>query len=211
MIKRIFLFAMTFVAMGVALIGADVRDGVLDLREVNLFEDQLRLDGYWGFYWGELLAPEELADHPAQDYFYFPEVWNEHQSVRGLKLSRSGAATYTLRLLMPDQYPKLALYIKHVYTAGDIYINDELVDFGGVPEVNAAATKPKWVPKIIDLPSNQDTINIVLHISNFSHQKGGAREPIILANKDVLEDQRNELMAFDFLLAGTLIMTGLFF
>ncbi|MEQ8474213.1 MAG: response regulator [Marinoscillum sp.] len=210
MIRKVILFFIIATFCSTLIIG-QVSKGVMDLRKANLFEEKVYLNGQWAFYWGDLFAPREFAQLESVDYYQFPEIWNGGTTDNGVPLDRFGAATYQVKILLPPDYPELAIYIKHVYSAGDIYINDELVDFDGQPGLKKEYSFPKWVPAIIELPRQRDTLTITLHISNFRHDKGGAREPIILASEEHIDAKFNEALAYDLLLAGVLIMTGLFF
>lgn len=200
-----FLFGQIHFALG------QVQDGVLDLRSSENFHDEIYLTGDWKFHWGDLLTPAEMQAAHQPDYFHFPATWNGAVSRGREELNHLGMATYQIQLLLPQEYPELAIYVKHVYSAGNLYVNDVLVNFGGEAGTSKITSKPQWVPHIIELPQSQDTITITLQISNFSHDKGGAREPIVLQAKQLLEAHYNELMAYDLLLAGALVMTGLFF
>ena len=210
MIQKLTLILCIVLAQSSLAIG-QVKDGLLDLSEVSDFDDPIYLSGDWRFYWGDLLSPLEMDSVRESDYFYFPETWTNKFSRDSVELKRFGSATYQMQVILPDDYPELALYIKHVYSAGDLYVNDDLVEFGGEPGTSKSTTKPKWVPKIIELPRGLDTLKLTLHIANYSHDKGGAREPIVLQSEEMLDSRYSELMAYDLLLAGALIMTGLFF
>ena len=210
MIQRLTLILCIVLAQS-SLTMAQVENGWLDLRDITDFDEPVYLSGEWRFYWGDLLSPLEMDTIGVSDYFYFPETWTNQYSRDGIELNRFGSATYQMQVVLPDDYPELALYIKHVYSAGDLYVNDDLVEFGGEPGTTKTTTKPKWVPKIIELPRGIDTLKLTLHIANYSHDKGGAREPIVLQSEEMLDSRYSELMAYDLLLAGALIMTGLFF
>lgn len=192
-----------------SLLGMQVENGVLDLRQADLAKEQVPLTGTWAFYWGELLSPEEVPE-AVPDYFPFPELWNGATTTSGRLLESKGYATYYLQVLLPARRPELALRIKHVYSAGIMFVNGRRIAFGGEVGVDEATTSPKWVPAIVQLPDT-DTLDLVLQIANFMHQKGGAREAIVLGSEHYLRGEANEVLAYDLLLAGTLIMTGLFF
>ncbi|MEQ8580931.1 MAG: response regulator [Marinoscillum sp.] len=196
-------------AAGMNVTAREAQKGTLDLRDADLSAAPVTLNGEWAFFWKELLSPEAIPPS-RQDFFYFPELWNDHVYQGGVPLTRSGFATYHLTILLPGDRPDLALRIKHVYSAARLYIGDKRNDFGGQVGMDPATSEPKWVPQIIELP-DQDTVHLTLQISNFSHRKGGAREAILLGDEAFLRSQANELLAFDLLLAGTLVMTGLFF
>jgi len=206
---KFLLCVIVLFAIGMNVTAREAQKGVLDLRDADLSAAPVPLNGEWTFFWEQLLSPDAISSS-TQDFFYFPELWNNHSSHGGVPLSRNGFATYHLTILLPRDRTDLALRIKHVYSAARLYIEDETLDFGGQVGMDPATSDPKWVPQIIELP-DQDTVRITLQISNFSHRKGGAREAILLGDEAFLRSQANELLAFDLLLTGTLVMTGLFF
>ncbi|VXD19396.1 response regulator [Marinoscillum sp. 108] len=206
---KFLLCVIVLFAIGMNVTAREAQKGVLDLRDADLSAAPVPLNGEWTFFWEQLLSPDAISSS-TQDFFYFPELWNNHSSHGGVSLSRNGFATYHLTILLPRDRTDLALRIKHVYSAARLYIEDERIDFGGQVGMDPATSDPKWVPQIIELP-DQDTVRITLQISNFSHRKGGAREAILLGDEAFLRSQANELLAFDLLLTGTLVMTGLFF
>ncbi len=206
---KFLLCVIVLLAIGMNVTAREAQKGVLDLRDADLSAAPVPLNGEWTFFWEQLLSPDAISSS-TQDFFYFPELWNNHSSHGGVPLSRNGFATYHLTILLPRDRTDLALRIKHVYSAARLYIEDERIDFGGQVGMDPATSDPKWVPQIIELP-DQDTVRITLQISNFSHRKGGAREAILLGDEAFLRSQANELLAFDLLLTGTLVMTGLFF
>lgn len=185
--------------------------GVLDLRQTDLHDQQVLLDGQWEFYWQAHLDPAELDLITEKDFYPFPTIWNGGVTHRGMALDGKGSGTYSLRIILPQDRPELSIYLKHVYSAANLFINGREVDFGGSAGTNYQSSSPKWVPKAIKLPERSDTIHLVLQVSNYQHSLGGARESIRLANDQLINAHLNETMAFDLLLAGTLIMTGLFF
>lgn len=186
--------------------GNEIRDGVLDLRRSDLRDFKIHLDGDWAFEW-QALKSQGIAP---TDFFKFPELWNNCTTRNGQELSEFGYATYQLTLLLPAERPDLSLYLKHCYSAYALYVNGQLKLSGGEPGTSAQTSKPLWIPGVVDLPQG-DSIRLTLLISNFHHRKGGAREPILLGEKAVIDSHFNSLMAFDLLLAGTMIMAGLFF
>jgi len=206
---KFLLCVLVLFAIGMNVTAREAQKGVLDLRDADLSAAPVPLNGEWTFFWEQLLSPDAISSS-TQDFFYFPELWNNHSSHGGVPLSWNGFATYHLTILLPRDRTDLALRIKHVYSAARLYIEDERIDFGGQVGMDPATSDPKWVPQIIELP-DQDTVRITLQISNFSHRKGGAREAILLGDEAFLRSQANELLAFDLLLTGTLVMTGLFF
>ncbi|WP_170147950.1 response regulator [Marinoscillum furvescens] len=198
------------VLIGLFATAQTAEQGVLDLRNVDFSEESVPLDGEWQFFWGQLLEPGDEVSTPI-DYFEFPELWNDATTRQGVKLENFGVASYRLQVLLPESSPELALTFKHLYSAGRLFVNGKEVPFCGQTGNTPSTSKPRWVPGVIELHDEVDTLNLLLQISNFQHYKGGARESIVLGAEERIDALEKETLAYDLLLAGTLIMAGLFF
>lgn len=211
MLKNIFLILLIIFRLGFDGNSQTVEDGLLDLRKMDLDKKRILLDGEWEFYWNELIPPESALFPAEKDYLHFPSIWNNSKTRRGVALDNFGFATYKLRILLPEERPDLAIYVKHVYSSYELFINGKKLASGGKVGTDRESSSPKWVPKIVNLPEKTDTVDLVLQISNFRHSKGGARESFVLAKEEAVEAHTNTVLAFDLLLCGNLIMAGLFF
>jgi len=63
-----------------------VDQGVMDLRNWDLSDGIIKLDGEWEFYWQQLLEPTDFRDDKqpsAVDYFTVPNKWNQYKSKEG--------------------------------------------------------------------------------------------------------------------------------
>lgn len=185
-----------------------VKNGVADLRGIQLQDRPLALNGKWAFVWKQFLYPE---DNPhINTYTNFPQLWN-NAIVNGQHLSPQGYATYQLRILLPSKRPLLAINLPDFYSCYRLYINGEFFSSSGTPDTSAENYSPHWISKTLTLPANADTLDLILQVANFSHSKGGFKKEIIIGDNDVLQFQREKWIATDFLLAGCLFMGGLFF
>ncbi len=182
--------------------------GLLDLRKVNLKESSFALNGEWGFYWKQLVAPGSVPE-PIQ-FNMFPKIWNGTE-VNGIKLSPQGFATYTLTVLLPTQKPPLALTVPDVYCAYKLYVNGNLFSSNGHPDSLAINDEPHWINCTVPLNNQSDTLQLVLQVSNFSHDKGGPYKEIIIGSNETLQLLNKKTAAADFLMCGCLFMGGLFF
>lgn len=207
--KIVILFFAVFL-LAEASLASDAQLGVLDLRTADLYDNVELLNGVWSFYPGELLTKEQIAERPSSDYLYFPQLWNDQVTEQGKALRGVGCGTYYLKVYLPKKRPQLAIYIKHVYSAGDLWVNGEWVQFGGQVGLDQEHTIPVWEPVVIEL-KDADSLEIVLRIANYEHHKGGGREPLLLGASNRLHDKLEIIQGLDLLLAGALIMAGLFF
>ncbi|HLX91966.1 MAG TPA: hypothetical protein VKR32_09800, partial [Puia sp.] len=154
--------------------------GVLDLRQENLFANQLALDGQWEFYWNELINPQ-LGPTGTTRYTAFPSPWKK-DTIDGKPLPSQGYASYRLTVLLPRRHPRLAMRVPDVYSTYALYGNGELLSRNGRPGTTAGSTKPFWALRVVYFPSESDTLVLVLQVANFHHAKGGPYKAIILGD-----------------------------
>ncbi len=186
------------------------RNGVIDLRNQDLFGRSFALDGDWGFFWNRLLPPDSLPSAPP-DYVPFPVLW-QNLVVNGQKIPSQGYATYTLKILLPAQRPRIAMEIPDAYCAFKLYVNGVVQIENGKPATTKDKATPFWVTRTIALPNGErDTLTLVFQIANFWHARGGPYKHILIGDKDELFLKKNRDAAYDFILAGCMFMGGLFF
>lgn len=189
--------------------------GLIDLRNQDLFDNSFSLNGEWGFYWKRLLPPDSLPPDnlsaPPPAYAPYPVLWKD-LTVDGRKIPTEGYATYTLTVLLPHQRPRIGLEIPDAYCSFRLYINGILQAEDGVPATTREKATPFWATRNIALPPGEpDTLRFVMQIANFWHARGGPYKEILIGDKDVLFLKKNRDIAYDFLMAGCMFMGGLFF
>jgi hypothetical protein len=70
---------------------------------------------------------------------------------------------------------------------------------------------PEWKPQVVIFPINSDTLHVILQMSNFSHYKGGIREPIFFGNATIITDNYYRNFFSTVALAGFLITISVSF
>jgi signal transduction histidine kinase/ActR/RegA family two-component response regulator len=184
-------------------------NGVLDLRNADLFNNSSLLEGDWGFYWKQLLNPSQV-NGTAPAYIRYPELWRDLQ-LNGQPLPSQGFATYSLTILLPRNRPRLALEVPDAYCAYNLFVNDSLMANNGKPAETKEKAIPFWTTQLVTLTPDSDTLHMVLQVANFWHTKGGPYKHIVIGNREKLQVQTRQNRAFDLVLAGCLFMGGLFF
>ena len=187
---------------------AIVRQGIADLRLQNGWQKPLALKGTWAFAWKKLLNPTEAKGF--NTFTEFPKLWNNNV-VDGTPLTALGYATYGLTILLPPKHSPLALFLPDVYSAYKLFVNGNLLEANGKPDSIPQNYKPHWEPKIVLIPINTDTLQLIFQVANFSHSKGGPNLNIQIGDSEYLLLEKDRNIAIDFLLAGCLFMGGLFF
>ena len=184
---------------------------VLDLSSYNFWKsDPVSLDVNWDLYPNQFLTPHRRHPELLSNEVKFSKLWNDIDGF-GSRWSGSGYASYQVTLKLPGDYPKLGIRILDMYTAYRLYADGELIAASGVPGTMPETTVPKWIPNIAALPVGKDSVLLTLHIANFTHFKGGPGRPIFLGNLSTFQFQRKRESTLITLLAGGLIIGGLFF
>jgi hypothetical protein len=191
-------------------------NGTIDLTHWNFTSDgSVELSGEWEFYWEQLLEPSdfERAENTKntktqsiannQHIITIPSSWNDYK-IDGQPIGGEGFATFRLNILMPEhEYPK-AINLSSIYTAHKLWVNGQLVSALGEIAVQEGESIPKHYPKIIPLTLLDDTVELVLQVSNFSHRRGGIWQPITIGNTEDILEAREHQLVLDMILMGSL-------
>ena len=184
--------------------------GILDLRNWDFSEQpKVSLEGEWEFYWKEYLNIDEIKPTSAT-YRYFPKLWRGDTIGKNI-VTPKGYATHRLKVVLSSVTPELSIEIPHFYSAYLLFINGEYIASNGQFGISEDSSRPYWHPQTHDLKITNDTLDIVLQISNFRHSKGGSSKAISLGSKNYLQTQSTRTQAFDLIMASSLFFIGLFF
>ncbi|WP_051417302.1 ATP-binding protein [Sediminibacterium salmoneum] len=183
--------------------------GIIDLRKKDLQEQPFALNGNWGFYWNQLLSPDDIRTQP-KVFTFFPERW-DNTILNNQPLPAKGFATYSLKILLdPEKQKDLSIQLPDTYCSFQLFLNGKPFAAAGKPGKTKETTVEKWVEQVISLPIT-DTISLVLQVANFRHSKGGPYKPIVIGSTTQLTAEKASEEGFDLLLAGAILMGGLFF
>jgi len=72
-------------------------------------------------------------------------------------------------------------------TAYRVYVNGKVLDSVGVPGKDRDSTVPRYYPQVLGINESVDRLDIVFHVSNFHHRRGGAWEAIQLGHERAAE------------------------
>lgn len=176
-----------------------------DFRQHDFTVKTVDLNGTWQFYWQAFVSPDALQPQEA-NHVYFPKRWDAEGAYPA-----KGYATYAATVYLPKNAPALGIDLPDVYTSYRLYVNGELFFSNGVPGTTAETTTPHWHPVVLLLPEGIDTLNLVFHVANFHHSKGGPYKAIVLGDFAKLNNSRKRDTSLDLLMSGALFMGGLFF
>lgn len=146
--------------------------GVLDLREsVKLNHFVINLNGEWEFYWEKMLHPHDFKGNITHPGYYgnVPSYWTSYPLT-----GKFGYATYRLRILLPPGFvTPLAIDLPVFDSSYDIYINGKYYSSNGIPGKTEEETKPEYKRNFFRINPANDTIDIIINVSNFHHRRGG--------------------------------------
>jgi 7TM diverse intracellular signalling len=181
------------------------KSGILNASNYDFSASPLHLNGEWFFYWNELLPPyQAIQEKERASYTDFPSVWS--QATKG-----QGFATYQLTLILNRQFKEYSIEMPSTYSAYSLWINGNLVAKNGSVGTNRKTSLAQWLPKLITITPSTDTLSLVLQISNFSHSKGGIKDPLVLGRTKDLTTKRAFAETVNTVLVAVLAFVGLFF
>ncbi|MFF2018753.1 ATP-binding protein [Paenibacillus sp. NPDC058177] len=150
------------------------KQGVLDLTQWDLHNNGvINLDGEWEFYKDELLEPKDFVQGRAEKaaYLTVPGTWRGESEGSGI--SRKGAGTYRLTILLKDKDEVLGLKIRSVRMAHRLFINDVMEGGSGTPAMGVEGFQPSNTPYTVFFHSDTAKLEILLQVSNFNFVTGG--------------------------------------
>lgn len=182
-------------------------NGVIDLRNADLGAGVFELSGDWVFRWQELHVtnPSSLAGQSQGFFVRAPRAWNDY-APGGHKLGGHGYATYSLRILLPENSPLLAITMKEQGTAIRAFANGKEVGSMGVVATDPAGATPNTRPFTIILTEKTTSLNLDLQISNFHYRKGGMWSNVSIGRADIIRGKVRQGLAMDAFVAGCLLI-----
>ncbi|WCN37676.1 sensor histidine kinase [Aneurinibacillus uraniidurans] len=185
--------------------------GVLDLQAWNFAQDgAVKLNGEWAFYWQELREspPSPTA---SRHFLTLPHVWNGYEW-NGTKLPAEGYATFMLTVrLNPREKNRLqAIYMPIASTAYRLIVNGKQLSTNGIVGTTKETMKPQYLPRLVYLQPETDTLHIVLQISNFMHKNGGIWKEIQLGDAQQLANWKEGTIIKQSFFIATFLVFGLY-
>jgi signal transduction histidine kinase len=161
--------------------------------EKNKPMSSIDLSGEWQFYYGAFLSAKEMRSLKPQDIHYVsvPSNWAT-TPVNGKKPSVFGCGTYYLRILLDSSRLRddksYAFYIGDITTAYKLYVNDRFVMKCGNATPDPKGFQPMYCPGIGSLYSEKDTLDVILHVSNyFCPNYTGISRSIFFGTEDTIQ------------------------
>jgi len=192
----------------------DAVSGVLDLVFADFTNDNVySLGGQWLFAYGAHIAPEEVDSDKYRTLFQqvtVPASW-KNQKYKGRALPGTGIATYRLKIDIGVNVPdELSLLIPGWESAYRLYVNGKLTAWAGIAAEGPENVVSAWSPRVSRFDVNPGINDIVVHISNFSHARGGPGMMPFVGNISAITNLRERGIALKLFSFGGLLMISLY-
>ncbi|SOC03423.1 signal transduction histidine kinase [Ureibacillus xyleni] len=192
--------------------GATIKatNGVLDLSNSKISKH--KLSGQWEFYWNELIPPKALKKRVSPKiYTPIPHQWKDviHN---GQKLSSFGYATYRLQIILPDNEVGTvkAISLPNIASNYKVWVNGELMAEAGQVGVTEKTSIPANSSILFSFVPHEKTIELVLHVSNFSQRKSGIWSYIEFGNQQEIINKSLNYSIINGFLVGSLLIIGVY-
>ncbi len=191
-----------------------ILNGRLDLSGWSFEKDgPVSLDGPVEFWWHDLVSPDDFAAgraRPADGVFVLPAMWNGYVLPDGAKLGGDGYATFRLRIQRTDMTPLVARVLFAV-SAYRLYVNGRLICQSGiVGRDRETARAVGYYPCNGPVEASGPELDVVLHVSNFDHARGGPRKSITLGDRSAMTFRMVVQRALDGILVGSVLVLALY-
>ncbi|WP_100402264.1 hybrid sensor histidine kinase/response regulator [Bacillus sp. FJAT-42315] len=164
-----------------------VKDGELTLTEADLQGNSVwQLDGEWSFYPNELLSPTQSLEPYEENRLVIPvpKTWDDYVEPNAEGVS---VGTYHLKIHV-SRDGEYGFYIKTIRQANRVFINGEEVGGIGNPSQSAATFEKENDDKYVVFgKSENQVIDLMVHVGNQSYPKAGILYPIQFGEKDGIQ------------------------
>lgn len=185
----------TFLSMPV--FSHSVDKGLMHFPETNGTRDEVvKMTGNWQFYYGKHLTSSEMErlSHEEQYYLASPSNWGKLQRQRE-NTPVFGIATYYMKIVVDTslmhQLKDYAFRVGDVSTAYRMFVNGTPVMETGVASQTEKGFKPGYYPHVGYVHSEDDTLRVIIHVSNFFYPHySGISRPILFGLEKTIEREQ---------------------
>jgi len=194
-------------------------NGILELGLNNVLESNtIKLQGNWEFYWNQLYEPKDFKDLSQiskPEFVKVPKSWATYK-INGQKLPPTGYATYRLIIHKKSDKEKeiYGLNISTIFTSYKLWVNGKLLanvgKVGKTKESSEPAFKYQNIPFILDpVDGPTDTVEIIIQVSNYSHQRAGLHSPIYFSTYNNILTESRWMDILNLVIIGIIIIIGI--
>lgn len=189
------------------------KQGVLDLRTWDFKQDgTVTVRGQWEFAWNELRESLDYREHKSSpEYIEVPGSWHKD----GYPMPSQGYATYRLNIIHQPMNETLAIRVPTILTSYRMWLNGKVVQKVGEVGKSKQESEPSLVPKIVLLPADRPSSELVVEVSNYHHRRAGIWKPFEIGLSDTMLQRQyvnasKEMVIFGAILMMTVYHFGLY-
>jgi len=191
--------------------------GKLQIKYLDTPSDKpANISGEWQIFYGRHLSANEMkALMPGEKHYVtIPSNWKK-TPLDGKDLPVFGTATYYLQLLLPENKKKdrqiYGFRIGNITSAYKLWVNDEMIMQAGNATSGKQGFEPTYFPQTETFGSASDTLDVILHVSNFFDiNYAGISQNIYFGKKASIENYTFDLNAMSIFLLSLLFILFFF-
>jgi len=186
--------------------------GEINLVKYNFNENLgIHLSGEWRFYWQKFLNIDQINNDYDYDFLKVPKSW-KNQNYKNEILPVKGYGTYYVKVIVDKKYigKFFKLDCRYFPTASKVFVNGKFIGSGGVIGSNINDVEPSLDAKIDEFVLDNDTLDIVIQVSNFHIQKAGIAYNIELGLNQEISQESYFSIAKDFFVIGSIFLMMLY-
>ncbi len=192
--------------------------GIIEIgNSPYLNSNTIKLQGECEFYWNQLLEPTDFNNPSTKlnpQYVKIPKSWTTYK-IDGKKLPNKGFATYRL-LIHKKGDPKQSIYglkLSTIFSSYKLWVNGELLaEVGNVDrntESSEAAFKYQDIPIVCHTADSSQTFEIIVQVSNYTHQRGGLHVPVYFGKYENLTADTRWMDILNLIIVGIIFLIGI--
>lgn len=187
---------------------AVVEKGTINLQDWD-FENnpEVMLDGYWEFYWNELLTPEDFLNTKREAHLMKVHYsWTNSLADNRKMFPAYGFATYRLNILLADNQKDLSLFIPKIWSNTKVWANGKLIHKAGEVTKTIAYNQDKSVEILLPVSSEKGKIELVVQVSNHQMFIAGIIQSFSIGKTDYLDANFMLLRSANLIWLGVLLV-----
>lgn len=187
---------------------APVQRGIVDLSSSANAKGITTLAGEWTYVWQQLKTPGS-AISDADGFYQMPNKWTQQQEDISAHPSE-GYASFGVTLLNIPRDGYWGISVPEQSTAFRLYLDDRLIASGG----EVATSRDKAVPysgnQVFEIGAIDSSAQLILHVSNFHHNRGGPWQPLRIGPYNELNKQAMQSLFKQSLVLALTFIAGFF-
>jgi len=187
----------------------EVQLGLIDVSPFAFSSDEeIQLDGTWEFYWNNFLTHDDFKTEPLtvkKEFLTIPGNWTQIEDYPS-----HGYGTLRLKVTGLERGESYALYIPEMLTSFRFFINGEEVFKNGITGKSKEDYQAQFKPGTVSFETDNGTIEIICHISNYDHRNSGIWRSITFGKDNVIRYNREKKLLLEMFLSTILLAFSLF-